>query len=184
MKPAAEWNVIEGEPATIPGLFTGYACILAAIGPVAVIVQHLVFIRWTLPLIVIGAVVGYILSLIGVYVVGFIIDALAPSFDAQKNPVQAMKVAVYSYTASWVAGILNIVPILGILAIIAAFYGLYIFWLGLPPLMKVPQEKAAGYAIVTVIVAIVINVVVAMIGVAIIGAFTAGAILTGASAFH
>ena len=33
MKPAAEWDVIDGEAATIPGLFTGYACILAAIGP-------------------------------------------------------------------------------------------------------------------------------------------------------
>ncbi len=30
IKPADEWNVIAGEPATVGGLFTGYAMILAA----------------------------------------------------------------------------------------------------------------------------------------------------------
>jgi hypothetical protein len=188
LKPAAEWDVIDGEAATVPGLFTGYACILAAIGPVATVVQHLLFLHWTLPIIVVLAVLTYVMSLVGVYIVGFIIDALAPSFDAQKNQVQAMKLAVYSYTAAWVAGILNILPVLGILAIIAALYGLYIFWLGLPKLMKAPAEKATGYAVVTVVIAIVVNAVIAIIVGAVIASLMAGAILTGAavgaSAFH
>jgi hypothetical protein len=183
-KPSAEWDVIDGETATVPGLFTGYACILAAIGPIAMVLQHLVFIHWTLPLIVVLAVLSYVMSLVGVYIVGFIIDALAPSFDAQKSQVQAMKLAVYSYTAAWVAGILNIVPVLGILAIIAAFYGLYIFWLGLPKLMKAPAEKATGYAVVTVVIAIVVNAVIGMIVGAVIAAMTVGAIVSGAAAFH
>ena len=83
-----------------------------------------------MPIIAI-AVVSYITALIGVFIIGFIIDALAPSFGGQKSQIQAMKVAVYSYTAAWVAGVLNILPVLGILAIIAAIYGLYIVWLGL-----------------------------------------------------
>jgi hypothetical protein len=182
-KPAAEWDVIEGEAATVPGLFTGYACILAAIGPIALVIQHLLFLHWTIIPIIILAAVGYVASLIGIYILGFIIDALASSFDAQKNQVQAMKLAVYSYTAAWVAGILNIVPVLGILAIIAAFYGLYIFWLGLPKLMKSPAEKTMGYFIVIIVVAIVVNLIIG----AIIGAVTmsvmAGAVLSGAAAF-
>jgi hypothetical protein len=184
LKPSAEWDVIDGESATVSGLFTGYACILAAIGPVAMVVQHLLFIHWTLPIIVVLAVLTYITSLVGVYIVGLIIDALAPSFDAQKNQIQAMKLAVYSYTAAWVAGILNIVPILGILAILAAFYGLYVFWLGLPKLMKAPQEKATGYAVVTVIVAIVVNAVIGMIVGAVIASMTVGAVLSGAGYLH
>jgi hypothetical protein len=188
LKPAAEWDIIDGEAATVPGLFTGYACILAAIGPVAVVLQHLLFLHWTLPIIVVLAVLTYVMSLVGVYLVGFIINVLAPSFDAQKNQVQAMKLAVYSYTAAWVAGILNILPVLGILAIIAALYGLYIFWLGLPKLMKAPAEKATGYAVVTVVVAIVVNAVIGMVVGAVVLSLTAGALMTGAavgaSAFH
>ncbi|HEY2178433.1 MAG TPA: Yip1 family protein [Caulobacteraceae bacterium] len=188
LKPSAEWDVIDGEAATVPGLFTGYACILAAIGPVATVIQHLLFLHWTLPIIIVLAVLTYVMSLVGVYIVGFIIDALAPSFDAQKNQIQAMKLAVYSYTAAWVAGILNILPILGILAIIAALYGLYIFWLGLPKLMKAPAEKATGYAVVTVIIAIVVNAVIGMVVAAVIASLMAGAIMSGAAmgaaAFH
>lgn len=184
MKPAAEWDVIDGESATIPGLFTGYACILAAIAPICMVLQHLLFVspflHWTLPLSIGIAVMSYVASLAGVFIVGFIIDALAPSFDAQKNPVQAMKLAVYSNTAAWVGGIFGLIPILGILAIVAAIYGLYIFWLGVPKIMKAPQEKATGYAVVVVIVAIVVEAIIF----AIIGAFTASmmasAIMTGA----
>jgi hypothetical protein len=182
LKPAAEWDIIAGESATIPGLFTGYACILAAIGPIAVVLQHLLFLHWALPVIIVLAVLSYVMSLVGVFIVGFIIDALAPSFGAQKDSVQAMKLAVYSYTAAWVAGILNIVPVLGILAILAALYGLYLFWLGLPKLMKAPQDKATGYAVVTIVVAIVVNAVIGVIVGAVIASLMAGAILTGAAA--
>ncbi|HZL00390.1 MAG TPA: Yip1 family protein [Caulobacteraceae bacterium] len=182
IKPAAEWDVIEAEPATIPGLFTGYACILAAIPPIALILQHLLFIHWTIIPIIVIAVLSYVVSLIGVFIMGFIIDALAPSFDGQKNSVQAMKLAVYPYTAAWVAGILNIVPILGILAILAALYGLYILYLGLPKLMKCPPEKTMGYFIVSLVVALVVNIVIGMIIGSITVMMTAGALLSGANA--
>ena len=41
--PASEWDRIDTEPATVKGLYTGYACILAAIGPVARLVGGQVF---------------------------------------------------------------------------------------------------------------------------------------------
>jgi uncharacterized membrane protein len=186
LKPAPEWDVIAGESATIPGLFTGYACILAAIGPVAMVLQHLLFLHWSLPLIIALAVLTYVMSLVGVFIVGFIIDALAPSFGAQKDSIQAMKLAVYSYTAAWVAGILNIVPFLAPLAILAAFYGLYLFWLGLPKLMKAPQDKATGYAVVTIVVAIVVNAIIGVIVGSVIASLMFSTALTGAAVagFH
>src|SRR5262249_19520309 len=64
----------------------------------------------------------------------------------------------------WVAGVLRIVPALGILAILGAFYGFYLLYLGLPALMKSPKEKAAGYTVVTIIAAIVVYVVVGAVG--------------------
>ena len=70
----------------------------------ALIIQHLLFQHWLLIPIIVIAVISYVASLIGVFILGFIIDALATSFDAEKNAVQAMKLAVYSYTAGWVAG--------------------------------------------------------------------------------
>jgi hypothetical protein len=183
-KPAAEWDAIAGEAATVQSLFAGYACILAAIGPVALIVQHLLFIHWTLPIVVGIALFSYVLSLVGVAIVGFIINALASSFGAKPDSIQAMKLAVYSYTASWVAAGLNIVPVLGILAIIGSIYGLYLYWLGLPKLMQVPEDKAAGYAIVTVLAVIVLNVIIGMIVASIIAMMIIGGVAAGGSLLH
>ena len=61
LRPTAEWDVIAGETATIPGLFTGYACILAAIGPIVGALWGLMFaampfMRSFLPLVHLGAV--------------------------------------------------------------------------------------------------------------------------------
>ena len=179
LRPVTEWDLIDHEAATVQGLFTGYACILAAIGPVALVIQHLLFLHWMIVPIIVIAALSYVTSLIGVFVIGYIIDALAPSFDGQKNQIQAMKLAVYSYTAAWVAGIFNILPVLGILVLVASIYNLYLLWLGLPKLMKSPSEKTAGYFVVTIIAAILVYIVIA----AVIGAITAsmvvGAVLTG-----
>jgi hypothetical protein len=109
------------------------------------------------------------------FIVAFIINALAPTFSAEKNSAQALKVAVYSYTPAWVAGVLHIVPTLGVLALLAALYGLYLLYLGLPVLMKSPQDKAVGYTVVVVICAIVVSVVITAIGGAIVGAGMIGA---------
>jgi hypothetical protein len=45
---------------------------------------------------------------------------LAPSFGDEKNSGQALKVAVYAYTPAWVAGVLQVLPPLRLLAILDA----------------------------------------------------------------
>jgi hypothetical protein len=91
-------------------------------------------------------------------VVALIIDALAPTFGAQKNFPNALKLAVYSYTPGWVAGIFLLIPGLSFLTVLG-LYGLYLLWLGLPPLMRSPPEKALGYAAAVVVCAIILAIV-------------------------
>jgi hypothetical protein len=74
--------------------------------------------------------------------------------------LRALKVTAYSYTPAWVAGILHIIPALGVLAALAGLYGLYLLYLGLPVLMRCPKDKSVGYTVVLVICAIVISVVI------------------------
>jgi hypothetical protein len=184
LKPVPEWDVIDGEPATVQGLFTGYAAILAAIPAVAGAIGSLIFVHNPI-LAVVTAVLGYIFALVGVFIAGFIISALAPSFDGTKNQVQAMKVAVYANTAAWIGGIFSIIPFLGwIGAIAGGLYSLYLLYLGLPKLMKVPQEKALGYFIVVLVVEIVVSVVIGMIVGAIVAMTAIGAAVGTAAAVH
>lgn len=183
LKPKEEWARIDPEPATVGGLMTGWVAPLAAIGPVAGLIGGLVFgyggfgITWRPSVMgaVTSALIGYCLALLSAFLLAKIIDALAPSFGGQKNPVQAMKVAAYSGTAAYLAGVFQLIPALAILGILG-LYSLYLLYLGLPRLMKAPEDRAMSYTVVTVIAAIVLFVVVGTVTAALTSALAPRAI--------
>lgn len=174
--PKTEWEVIKKEDLTINQMFTQYAVILAAI-PVVANFIGISFIGVSIPFIdysyrvpvgrgLGNMIVMYLLSLGGVYLVAFIMDALAPSFGSTKNIISSLKVAVFSYTAVWLAGVFSIIPILSILSILG-IYSLYLLYLGMKSIKEVPQDKLVGYFLVVIIITIVIYFVVSYIAVAI-----------------
>jgi hypothetical protein len=171
-KPKEEWPVIAAEPGTIAEIYSGYVMILAAIPPVCSLIGTTVF-GITLPILgtyrigvaqgLTTAVLSYVMALLGVYVAAVVVQKLAPTFQSEPNLVQAFKLVAYGWTASWVAGVLYIFPALGLLALLAALYGIYIFYLGVAPLMKTPQEKVIPYMVVAAVVAIVVTLVLGVI---------------------
>lgn len=187
LTPKSEWARIDAEPATVRSIYVPYVLLLAAIGPLAMLIGGQVFgygafgvhFRPTLAAGLITATVGYGLALIGVFVLALVIEALAPSFGGTKDRVQALKVAAYSSTAAWLAGVFQILPQLAVLGILG-LYSLYLLYLGLPVLMKAPKEKALGYTVVTVIVAIVLWIVIGALTTAVTGTLTRGANMGGA----
>ena len=172
LRPTTEWALIAAEPATIGGLFRSYAVPLAAIGPVCTVVGKLVF-GAGLPGIavyrpnpvglILVELLAYGLALLSVFVLGLVIEALAPSFDGTKDRVQAMKVAVYSSTAAWLAAAFNLVPVLGLLGLLLSLYGLYLLYRGLPVVMRTPEGKALGYAAVTVVAYVVLAIIIGLV---------------------
>ncbi|MEZ5461432.1 Yip1 family protein [Dokdonella sp.] len=170
--PKTEWPVIAAEPDTVAGLYKNYILILAAIPAVfgfikgSLIGYSMFGVTVRTPMVsgIIGMLIAYALTLAVVYLVALIINALAPSFGGEKNQVQALKAAAYTYTASWVASVATIVPWLGWLIVLAgAVYGIYLLYLGLPHTMRCPQEKSVGYTIVTIIIGFVLSLVVGMV---------------------
>src|SRR5512138_2035096 len=190
LSPATEWPVIAGESTTPGELIGGYAAPLAAIGAIAGFIGGTIIGR-TIPFVghyrvpfttgIVAAIFTFGMALVGVFVLSLVIDALAPTFGGQKNNIQALKLAVYSYTPAWIAGVLQISAVLGILGIFAAFYGIYLLYLGLPQLMRSPQDKSIAYTAVVVVCAIVLSVVITMLGGMIVGAGMMGAGMMGAS---
>lgn len=169
LQPKAEWGVIAAESTPTGDLYKNYIVPLAAIGPAASIIgmsmvgismPFMGTIRVPITSSIAHAVTSYVLTLVGVFIIALIIDALAPSFGGEKNQEQALKVAAYAATPSWVAGIVMLIPMLGIIGLLAALYGLYLLYLGLPLLMKAPQEKAIPYTVVVVVVAVVVMMVI------------------------
>ena len=175
LKPEETWSVIDAEPATVGSLYKEWILILAAIPAVCSFVgSSLIGYGWFRIPFVWGLermVTHYLLSLVGVFLLALLVDALASNFGGVKNPLAALKLVAYSLTSAWVASLLLLVPsiLLGLVVILAMFYGLYLFWLGLPVLMKCPKDKATVYTIVVVVVALVAGALVSGIYSAIFG---------------
>jgi hypothetical protein len=177
-KPKQEWPVIAGESTSIAALYSGYVVILAALPVIASFLQMSILgsLLFRVPMAtgLIAAIVGYALALGGIYVSAFVIDKLAPNFQSQSNLIQAFKLVVYASTASWVAGICNIIPFIGwLFALAGAIYGIYLFYLGLPVMMKTPPDKVVIYMIVSAVVLIVVYVVIGIV----VGTITAAALV-------
>ena len=163
--PTTEWPVIDAEPATIGSIYKNYVVILAAIPPVCLLIGLFLLGGRYLPMnfILAQAVLTYLLSLVSVYVLALIIEALAPSFGGTKDRLKAFKVAAYASTAAWVVGIFYLLPFLVVLGIVGGLYSLYLLYLGLPVLMKTPADKSIVYTVAIVVAAIVINILVGVI---------------------
>ncbi len=110
----------------------------------------------------INMVLGYVFAFVIVYATALIIDALAPSFRSHRHLPNALKLAVYSFTPVWLAGIFILIPGLRFLSILG-LYALYLMWTGLTPLMGTPRDKSLYYALCVVIAAIVVTIVLAIV---------------------
>ncbi|HWA23289.1 MAG TPA: Yip1 family protein [Caulobacterales bacterium] len=164
--PRAEWAKIAGEKADVGKLYMGYLLPLAAAAAIAMAIGWTVFgmggfgftVRLPIAAVISMAVTQLLGALIGVYVFALILNALAPSFGSQADMGQAHKLAVYSSTAGYLAGLFQIFPPLGVLGLLG-LYSLVLLYLGMPVLMKTPNDKRVGYFISAIVVAIVLGIV-------------------------
>jgi len=179
-QPAQEWPVIAGEPADVASLMSGYAGPLAAIPAVCSWIG-MSFIgfgfgyRRGIVSGLVAAILSWVFALVGAYIGAFVIEKLAPTFKSSGSTVQALKLVVYASTPVWVAGVLNLIPVLSPLIIIAALYAIYLFYLGVPVLMKTPRDQVIPYMVVSAIVMFVISVCLGFFAAAITGAAMYGA---------
>jgi hypothetical protein len=178
LSPSTEWPVIAGEATTAQEIFTKYVAPLALIGVLATFIGHSligvsvpILGTFRVPIIggIIGGIVSFAMTFLVVWVVSLIVNALAPTFDGQKDPLAALKVTAYAYTPAWIAGVLNILPFLGMLGILAGLYGLYLLYTGLPVLMRCPKDKSIGYTALVVVCAIVLGLVIGAVSAGVIG---------------
>ena len=155
--PAAEWRVIADEPATPLSLLIGYILPLAAIGALALFISDVVFgepvpllgrVRADPATALASALLLTAFKVIAVFVEAALVDVLAPSFGGQRDRLRALKLVAYSHTPFWLAGVTNLLPGLRPLLLIAAVYGVYIAFVGLPVMMRCTRERTLRYALV------------------------------------
>jgi hypothetical protein len=188
LTPKTEWEVIASEESSMMQVITSYVVPLAAVPAVAAFIGYS-FIGVSVPYFgkVAGginygigmAVTQFISAILGVVLTSYIVDMLATSFASQKNINKAAQLVAYSFTPAWIGGVLMMYPPLGMLGSLFGLYGLYLLYLGLPKLMKTPEDKVVIYLIVTIVVAVVVTVILSAIFTAIFGVVGLGMATVG-----
>jgi len=181
-KPKQEWEIIATEQPDTIKLIGGYALILALIPALSAFIKYGIigfsFMGYTSRSIASGIQTGLIQLLsavIGVYLLAWVIDLLAPSFDSQKNFGRSLQLAVYASTPQWVAGILLLLSTtMSMLIMLISLYAIYLLAVGMPVLKGTPKDKVVGYVALTIIAMIAIGVVMALVIGGILGLFFVG----------
>ena len=162
LTPQAEWTAIESEDTSILDLYRRYIAILAAIPPFASFLGSWLFgfsygssgiVHPTFTAGLFRAVVQYLLSLPALFLVAFVISAIAPYFEGKSDDRRALLLTAYSFTPAWLAAVFGLVPGLRWLDVLG-FYGIYVFSVGLPPMMRVPKENLDVFTLITLFLAV------------------------------
>ena len=162
--PLAEWAAIAREPGDPAYLLSRYVAVLTLIPAafsfigaswVGVVLPNAGLVRTPIVNGLFGAIFGYVLTCATVLLLGVIINLLAPLFGGRRNFDNAFKLAVFSFTPLWLAGIFLVLPGLRFL-MLTGFYGAYILWLGLPLMTKTPERKSLSFAALVVVCAFVL----------------------------
>lgn len=160
LSPATEWETIKKEDHMVSDLFTQYAMKLAAIPAISGLIGFTLFdsvfynpsfgasLKWAISM--------YVMSIIGVYILAYIIDVLSPTFGSKKHLPTSLKIVVFAYTAAWVGGIFSLVPTLAIFGALASLYSLVLLYKGLQIVKEVPQNKMVGYFVAVIIASLIV----------------------------
>ncbi len=161
-EPKKEWEQIKAEQTTIPNILIGYVAPLAAIPPVCDLIGSALFNR-LLTIepgeALVRAVVTWVVSIGLVYFLGVLVNVLADTFDADRDELNAQKIAAYSLTPSFLSGVFSLWPPLWWVSLFALAAMVYIMQRGLPSLMKAPEDRALSYAASVTVAALVAAIV-------------------------
>lgn len=167
LSPGRGWDRIAWAPTPVRPLFLQYALPLAAIPSVCGAVGVLAFgfnianigVRMSLLGLALGAAVNFASTLLGAWLLALFVDLVAPAFGGVRGREAALNLVVYAATASWLGGLSELYPSLGIsVGILAGLYSLCLLYVGLPKMMGVPEaRRLPAYAAVLVALLVLVT---------------------------
>jgi Yip1 domain len=168
--PNKEWDVIAAEQPDTGQIITGYVLPLVGAAALAGFIGYgfigvsyfgvrIAGINWG----IYHALNVVIVAACSVFISSLVIDALAPSFGAEKNMNRSIQLVAYSMTPAWIGALLAILPAIALIGSLAGLYSFYLLYLGMVKLKKAPVDKQTTYFIVSLLVMFAIYIVVGLI---------------------
>jgi hypothetical protein len=161
-KTKEEWDAIQGESLTIKDIYLKFAIILYAVPSVALLIGMIIQ-GAPIMMALMMAIFLYVITIGVLFLIGVIIDVLAPQFGGTKDMVSSQKLAVFSLVPYAVAGALFILPIgfggfgfgggMFYLVLLVSLYSFYLMFLGAPKLKNISQQdKVIPFIIIIAVI--------------------------------
>lgn len=168
-RPVAEWDLIAGERTSVDALLRSYILPLALPAPVATVIGMKAFDREWDPvhgyhvpadqIFASGAATYF--SIIGsIFALAAIFALIAPMFGASRNYLAALKVATYGSIPLMLAGATLLLPVMAIVGLVGLCHTLYLFWLGVRRVLKVPADAGAEFVGISLVLLTFVSVLV------------------------
>lgn len=182
LKPQVTWTEINNEEMTVSSLFKEYLLILAAVPAIAQLLGRWIvgipipfgvgFVKLSFFASLVNALVSYVLTVAAIWAFAKVLQFDARVlFASADEEVKAFKISVFSAAPYLVAGIVYLIPSLGVIVILVGLYCLYLIYAGLPLVMETPKEKVLPYMIVIIITIVVLAIIIGTISSLILNAF-------------
>ncbi len=150
--PAYEWRIISAEKRSLKEDFFGFCLTLILLGAAAQVLGSFFYVknvldidayRFSFPLT--KAVSFIIVQMLTVIILTFFINGTARKFASDRDFVRSGKLAIYGLTPYFLCYIIANLDHRLILAMIPAFYSLYVFAKGLPVLLNTAHTKVPSF---------------------------------------
>ena len=166
--PTSEWAVIASERDDIASLYLNYIVPLAAIPAISLflglsIVGAPIFGRYGFSTALSAAVAVFVSTLVGPLIGAVVIEQLAPKFKSSGDTLHALKLVAYASTPVWVAGVIYLIVVLSPIMIVAILYAIYLFYLGLPVMMRTTDDQVIPFMVVSALVIVVVSILLRVI---------------------
>ncbi|MGE0705898.1 MAG: Yip1 family protein, partial [Vicinamibacterales bacterium] len=102
---------------------------------------------------------SYVSALVSTLLAALVLERLAPRFQSHGDTAQTLKLVAYASTPVWVGGIVYLVIVLSPLIVVAGLYAIYLFYVGLPYVMKTPPEQVVPFMVVAAIAIVVLSII-------------------------
>ena len=153
INPRKEWTKIRDENCTVGKCYCSYVFLLASIPPISgyfgttlhgweIGTREAIKLSPDSALTI--AIIYYLVMLVGVFSMGFMIHFMSKTYGATQTLPRCITLAAYVATPLFLVGIFELFPILWLNFVIglpALVYSVYLLYLGVPIIMKIPEEQ-------------------------------------------
>lgn len=162
--PAYEWKIISAEKRTLKEDFSVYALNLILFGAISQAIGSFFFVRnvldidayrFSFPLV--KAIFYLLMQIFTVIILTFFVNGLSGKIAQQKDFIKSGKLVIYGLTPMFLCYIISNLSSQLMLALIPAFYSLWLFAKGLPVMLKVDRQKIPGFLFIIAISILGIN---------------------------